>query len=144
MYRAVTVSDLSRGPQWNQAVTDVRPAAGLVTTNADFAAPFTAAVRGYGTPREATVQWKVDGRLMAGGGPVTPTASTPPLTEPPQDLAAALRTAGPHVVSAALAGGGGDPLPADDAFARVVNVVGGLKALIVEGQHGIGAEAGRA
>ncbi len=141
VYRAVTVSDLSRGPQWNQAVVDVKPSAGLVTTNAAFAADFDATVRGYGTPREATLQWKVDGQLLSGGGPVTPTPSLSPQVEGREQASAALRAGGPHVVSATLVGGG-DPLPADDGFAHVVNVVSGLKALIVEGQHGAGAEGG--
>ena len=141
LYRVVTVSDLAKGPQWNQAVTGVSPAAGLVTTNAEFASDFEATVRGFGTPHGATLQWRADGKLLAGGGPVTPTPSMPAQSEPRQLLAAALRAGGPHVVSAALAGGN-DPLPADDAFARVVNVVAGLKALIVEGQHGAGAEGG--
>ena len=142
-YRVVTVANLSRGAQWNQAVTDVLPSAGLVTTNATFAADFTAAVRGFGTPREATVQWKVDGKLMAGGGPVTPTPSMPPVIEPRELVAAAVRTGGPHVVTASLAGGD-DPLAADNGRSHVVNVVAGLKALIVEGQHGVGAEGGSA
>ena len=140
-YRAVTVSNLSRGPQWNQAVTDVRPSAGLVTTNATFAADFAAAVRGFGAAHDATLQWKVDGKLMAGGGPLTPTASTPMQSESQDKVSAALRSGGPHVVTATLVGGN-DPLPADDGRARVVNVVAGLKALIVEGQHAVGAEGG--
>jgi hypothetical protein len=141
LYRVVTVSNLSRGPQWNQAVTDVSPSAGLVTTNADFAVDFSAAVRGFGQPHEATVQWKVDGKLMSGGGPVTPTPSLVAQREGHEAVADALRSGGPHVVTATLVGGG-DPLPADDSFSRVVNVVAGLKALIVEGQHGVGAEGG--
>ncbi len=141
LYRVVTVSNLSRGPQWNQAVTDVKPSAGLVTTSADFAVDFAAAVRGFGTPREATVQWKVDGKLLTGGGPVTPTPSLAPQQESREAVAPALRAGGPHVVTATLVGGG-DPLPADDGFSRVVNVVSGLKTLIVEGQHGVGAEGG--
>ena len=142
-YKAITVSVLSRGPQWDQAVTDVRPSAGLVTTNATFAADFAATVRGYGSPHPATLQWKVDDKLMAGGGPLTPGPSTPPRAEPRENVGAALHTGGPHVVTAALVGGN-DPLPADDARAHVVNVVAGLKALIVEGQHGVGPEGGSA
>ncbi len=141
LYRSVTVTNLSRGPQWNQAVVDVKPSAGLVTTNAAFAADFAAQVVGYGTPREATLQWKVDGKLMSGGGPVTPTPSTPMQGEPREQVAAALRTGGPHVVTATLVGGN-DPLPADDGRSRVVNVVAGLRTLIVEGQHGVAAEGG--
>ena len=141
LFKTVTVSNLSRGPQWNQAVTDVAPSAGLVTTNANFAADFTATPRGFGTPREATVQWKVDSKLMVGGGPLTPGPSTPPVTETREQLAAALRAGGPHVVTATLVGGN-DPLGGDDGRSRVVNVVAGLKALIVEGQHGVGAEGG--
>ena len=141
LYRVVTVSNLSRGPQWNQAVTDVRPSAGLVTTIAEFAVDFAADVRGFGAPHEATVQWKADGKLLGGGGVVTPTPSLTPQKESREEVAAALRSGGPHVITASLVGGG-DPLPADDGFSRVVNVVSGLKALIVEGQHGVGAEGG--
>jgi hypothetical protein len=141
VFRAITVSNLSRGAQWNQAVTDVRPSTSLVTTNAAFAADFDADLRGFGTPHGTTVQWKVDGQLLPGGGPVTPAAAVTTAHEPRSQIAAALRAGGPHVVTAALVGGG-DPLPADDGFARVVNVVAGLKALIVEGQHGVGAEGG--
>ena len=143
LYRVVAVSNLSRGPQWNQAVTDVRPSTPLVTTNAAFAADFDASIRGFGSPHGATVQWKVDGQLLPGGGPVTPTPAVTTAHEPRDQLAAALRTGGPHVVTASLLGGG-DSLPADDARSRVVNVVAGLKALIVEGQHGVGAEGGSA
>jgi hypothetical protein len=142
-YRLVSVSNLSRGqpPQWNLTVTDVRPSSALVTTNATFAADFAATVRGYGPPHGATLQWLVDGKVVAGGGPVTPTPSMLPQSEGREQLSSALRVGGPHVVAARLVGGN-DALPADDGFGRVVNVAAGVKVLIVEGQHGVGTEGG--
>ena len=55
------------------------------------------------------------------------------MQEPRDKVAAALHTGGPHVVSAALVGADRLALTADDAFARVVNVVSALRVLIVEG-----------
>ncbi len=125
--------NLSTPGQWDQAVLSVTPTSDLVTTNPAFAADFSAAVKGFGPTRPATVQWKVDGRLMPGGGPLTPTPTTPVQTESRDNIQGAILGGGPHVVSATVVGD--DPLAADNTAYRVVNVVAGLKTLIVEGQH---------
>jgi hypothetical protein len=51
-----------------------------------------------------------------------------------------LKAGGPHAVTATLVGD--DGLQIDNSRTRVINVVSQLKTLIVEGEHGTGAEGG--
>ncbi len=132
--------NLSRGPQWNQAVLDVHPSSNLITTNTQFGADFVASVKGFGSPREGTLQWKVDGRLLAGGGPLKLDTGTAPQTETQTQLQMAIKAGGPHLITASIIGD--DPLQVDNTRSRVVNVLSQLKALIVEGEHGAGQEGG--
>jgi hypothetical protein len=133
----LTLFNLSRSPQWNQTVSDLRPGANLVTVNNVFGGDFLATVRGYGnSPGPAMLQWRIDGNVLSGATPVTPGLQTSPVTQSSLQF----RSAGPHVVSATILGG--DRLSIDDTRRRVVNVIGGLKVLIVEGQRGVGPLGG--
>jgi hypothetical protein len=139
----VSHSNLSLGPQWNQAVLDVHPSANLITTNSAFGADFVATLRGFGTPHDGTLQWKMDGQLLAGGGLLHLDTSTPVQTEQQTNLQSALKTGGGggvHAVTATVIGD--DGLQVDNTRTRVINVVSQLKTLIVEGQHGAGQEGG--
>jgi hypothetical protein len=144
----ISHSNLSLGPQWNQAVLDVHPSGNLITTNTQFGADFIASVKGFGPPHDATLQWKLDGQLLAGGGLVHLETSTPVQTESQTNLQAAIKNgvagsgagSGAHAVTASLVGE--DGLQIDNSRTRVINVVSQLKTLIVEGQHGAGQEGG--
>jgi hypothetical protein len=136
----VSHSNMSLGPQWNQAVLDVHPSANLLTTNPQFGADFIADVKGFGASHDATLQWKIDGRLLTGGGRLNPDTTTAVQTEPQTSIQAELKAGGPHVITASLAGE--DGLQVDNTRSRVINVVSQLKTLIVEGEHGAGAEGG--
>jgi hypothetical protein len=132
--------NLSRGPQWNQAVLDVHPSSNLITTNMLFGADLIADVKGFGMPHDGTLQWKMDGRLLPGGGPIKPDTGTQPQTESQTTLQSAIKTGGPHLITACIIGD--DPLQIDNTRNRVINVMSQLKALIVEGEHGAGQEGG--
>ncbi len=118
----------------------MRPSANLITTNTQFGADFIADVKGFGAPHDATLQWKVDGRLLSGGGRLSPDTTTEPQTEPQTSLQAELKAGGPHAVTASIVGD--DGLQIDNSRTRVINVVSQLKTLIVEGEHGAGTEGG--
>jgi hypothetical protein len=124
--------NLSTGPQWNQAVTGLNPSAALVTDKPDFGADFIAEVQGFGRPHEARLQWTLDGKVLPGGGKLTPDAAASNQTESETQMQSVLKTGGAHLVTAALVGE--DKLPIDNARSRVVNVVSSLKTLIVEGE----------
>jgi len=140
----VSHSNMSLGPQWNQAVLDVHPSANLITTNTQFGADFVATVKGFGAPHDGTLQWKIDGQLLAGGGPLHLDTNTPVQTESQTNLQIALKAdgagGGAHAITASLVGE--DGLQIDNSRTRVINVVSQLKTLIVEGQHGAGQEGG--
>ena len=136
----ISHSNLSLGPQWNQAVLDVHPSANLITSNSQFGADFIATVKGFGSPQDGTLQWNIDGQLLAGGGVLRVGTGTEPQTESQANLQAALKVGGPHAVTATIVGE--DGLQVDNSRTRVVNVVSQLKTLIVEGEHGVGQEGG--
>ena len=136
----VSHSNMSLGPQWNQAVLDVHPSSNLITTNTKFGADFIANVKGYGAPHDGTLQWKFDGRLLSGGGPLKLDTNTATQTEPQTSVQAELKAGGPHAVTATIIGE--DGLQIDNTRSRVINVVSQLKTLIVEGEHGAGAAGG--
>jgi hypothetical protein len=136
----VSHSNMALGPQWNQAVLDVHPSANLITTNTQFGADFIAIARGFGSPHDGTLQWKMDGRLLGGGGKLNLDTNTPPQTEPQTSVQADLKAGGPHAVTATIVGD--DGLQLDNSRTRVINVVSQLKTLIVEGEHGAGTEGG--
>ena len=139
LYR-ISHFNLSIGPQWNQAVLDVHPSANLITSNTQFGADFVATVKGFGSPHDGTLQWKIDGQLLAGGGVLHVDTGTEPQTESQANLQQLLKTGGPHAVTATILGD--DGLQVDNSRTRVVNVVSQLKTLIVEGEHGAGQEGG--
>jgi von Willebrand factor type A domain/Aerotolerance regulator N-terminal len=132
----VEIFNLSQGAQWNQAVMNVHPAGNLVTSKSSFGSDFTADLKGFGTPRDATVQWKLDDNVLPGASTISLDANTPPQTQ----SQAVIKTGGPHVVSVSLIGD--DRLKVDNSRSCVVNVAADLKVLIVEGQRGSGPLAG--
>lgn len=133
---AVTNFSLAKSRQWNQAVLDVLPAANLVTAKSSFGADFTATIKGFGDSSDATLQWKLDGNLLPGGGTIRPAADTPPQTQ----SQAVIKTGGPHVVAVSLIGD--DRLRLDNTRTRIVNAAAELKVLIVEGQRTTGPLGG--
>jgi hypothetical protein len=139
LYHVVSYN-LSGGPQWNQAVLDVRPSGNLITTNARFGTDFVAEVKGFGAPHPGVVQWQVDGHVLGGGGPLTPDDGTRPQVEPQALLQSAFKAGGPHVVTASILGD--DPLQVDNARSRVVNVLSDPRVLVVEGRHAVGSQGG--
>ncbi len=139
LYRVVSFN-LSKGAQWNQAVLNLYPSSNLVTTNTQFGADFIADVKAYGVPHDATLQWKVDGKLIGGGGAMRPDTGTQTQTEPQSQLQSSIKAGGAHLITASVVGD--DPLQVDNSRNRVINVLSQLKALIVEGQHGAGQEGG--
>ncbi len=115
------------GAQWNAAVTELAPASNLVTDK--FPSDFKAVVRCFGLARDASVQWKLDDRVLGDPEPVHLEAKT----EVTQSHAS-FPTGGPHVLSVRLFDE--DHLQVDNQFERVIDVTSELKALIVEGKHG--------
>ena len=140
----VSHSNMSIGPQWNQAVLDVHPSANLITTNSLFSSDFIATVKGFGTPHDGTLQWKMDGQLLGGGGKLHMDTDTEPQTEAQTNLQIALKAGGAgggtHAITASIVGD--DGLQVDNTRTRIINVVSQLKTLIVEGEHGAGQEGG--
>jgi Mg-chelatase subunit ChlD len=132
----ISHSNLSTGPQWNQAVLDLHPSASLITTNSQFGADFIATVKGFGSTHDATLQWTMDGKLLAGGGKLSPDINTPPQVEAQSNLQQAIKSGGAHAITATLLNE--DGLQVDNARTKIINVVSQLKTLIVEGQHGAG------
>jgi hypothetical protein len=126
--------NLARSGQWNHAVLGIRSGSNLV--RAQFDNEFQALVRGFGSGGEALLQWKFDNQALPGGGQIKPELNTPPQTQ----SSAPITQGGLHVVSASLASD--NRLKLDDARWRVIDVASELKALIVEGERGIGPLAG--
>jgi hypothetical protein len=144
MYQ-VSHCNMSTGPQWNQAVLDLHPSGNLITTNSLFSSDFIATVKGFGAPHEGTLQWKIDGRLLAGGGKLDLSTDTQPQTEGQTNLQIALKAGGSagigaHAITASIVGE--DGLQIDNSRTCIINVVSQLKTLIVEGEHGTGQEGG--
>jgi len=129
----ITHFNLGKPGQWNQAVVDLAPADSLVTSR--FPANVVADVRGYGPcPTEPRMVLKLDGvTLPPGVMNVKATAAASPQTITANGL-----TPGIHVFTASLLSD--DRLPIDDVRYRVVNVVGQIKVLIVEGERGVGGQ----
>jgi hypothetical protein len=129
----ITHFNLGKPGQWNQAVIDLSPAQALITSR--FAADMVADVRAYGPcPTDPRMTMKLDGIPLPPGAEVLhPTAASSPKT-----ITAAGLTPGIHVFTAALSSD--NRLPVDDVRNRVVNVVGQIKVLIVEGERGVGGQ----
>lgn len=121
--------------QSNGSVADVGTGEPLVRLG--FGGDLTATVRGYGSTPESRVEWKLDDRPLPGGSTIRPDANTPALT----NSQAAFDRAGPSVAEVALVGDS-DRLKIDDVRRHVVDVVGDVKVLIVEGRRGLGALQG--
>lgn len=128
--------DLAFNGQWNQAVQDLASASHLVSSK--FPNDFLALVRGYGPTAAATLQWKLDDRLLPGNESITPGIDTPAQVQSGVPLA----SGGRRVLSVQLAGD--DPLKIDNQRWRVINVASEVKVLIVEGDRGVTGLAGSA
>jgi hypothetical protein len=126
--------NLSVPEQWNAAVVDVSPSAALVRIGFDN--DVLATVRSFGRTAPATVTWSLDNRPLPGAATIEATPDTAPVRQ----SQAPFREGGPHVVETSFRTAG-DRLPVDDVRRRTVDVAGGLRVLIVEGQRGVGAMA---
>jgi len=128
----VTHFNLGRPNQSNAAIADLHPVSAVVAArmNVDFAAT----VRGYGNVNESTLRWFLDDQPLPTSAALHPASDTPDSLLPQL----ALRSAGAHVLSTSISGGG-DRLAVDDSRARVIDVPQDLKVLIVEGERGVGA-----
>lgn len=141
-YRVAHYNMTEGRQQWNQAVLNLAPAGGLVTTQ--FETELATLARGFGPGPEATVRWTLDGApLLArkddprsdrlGGAKLDPSAE--PLTRvlAPRSI----KGGGPRLFVAALgqddAAGAGDGLRVDDRRYRVIDVTSELRVLIVQG-----------
>ncbi len=130
----ITNFNLSRGQQSNQATIDVSPGSNLLTTK--FPVDYRTTVRAFGSPAELPLQWKINDQLQSGGGLVKLDSQTPA-----QTLSnVSIKTGGPAVITASLAGG--DKLPIDNTRYLVSMVASELKVLIVEGERGMGGAGG--
>ncbi len=134
VFKKVTHFNLGRAGQWNQAALGLRPAGNLVTSK--FNSDFLAQVRGFGSGGDPVVQWKLDDAVLPGGGHLKMTGEVQTLAQ----AGLAFREGGAHVVSLNLAGD--DRLKIDNQRWRVVNVVNGLKVLMLEGERGVGRLTG--
>lgn len=133
-FARITHFNVGRPNQWNQAALSVDPGSRLVVRR--FGTDFAALLRGYGPESSATLQWKLDGNPLPGGGSIQLDLQTPPQTQ----SQAVLKTGGPHVISAGVIGD--DHLKADNTRWRTFDVASELQVLIVEGERGAGALSG--
>jgi len=125
--------NLGRPNQWNQAIVAFQPADSLVTSR--FPANLITDVRGYGPcPTDPKLTLSLDGAGLPPGA--TPVAATPAAS--PQTSTITGLSPGIHVLTASLLSD--NRLPIDDVRYRVVNVVGQIKVLIVEGERGVGGQ----
>jgi Mg-chelatase subunit ChlD len=134
VYKKVTHFNLGRQGQWNQAALGLRPAGNLVTSK--FNNDFLAQVQAFGSGADPVAQWKLDDQVLPGGGHLKMTGEMQTLAQ----AGLAFRAGGAHVVTLNLAGE--DRLKLDNQRWRVVNVVDGLKVLMVEGERGVGRLTG--
>jgi hypothetical protein len=129
----ITHFNLGKPGEWNQAILSLAPADSLVTSR--FPANLVADVRGYGPcPTDPKVILKLDGAALPPGAVgVHATAAAAPVTVTANGL-----SPGVHVFTASLESD--NRLPVDDTRNRVVQVVGQIKVLIVEGERGVGGQ----
>ena len=129
----IAVYSLGLANQWNQDVATLNASEALVRVG--FGADLAASVGGYGGG-ETTLTWKLAGKTLPGAAPVRPDAKPTPVTQ----SQALFDKPGPVVAEASIAGN--DRLRVDDVRRQVIDVVGDLKVLIVEGKRGIGSLEG--
>ena len=127
--------DVGLTSQSNAAVLDVRPSEPFV--RAGFNAEVVAEARGFGSASQARLDWTQDDRPLPPGDAFRLDANTPPRS----NAQARFDRAGPTVVEVKV-DGDGDRLRRDDVRRAVVDVVGAVKVLIVEGRRGLGALEG--
>ena len=119
--------NLGRPDQWNQAVLDLKPVGNLLTTK--FSSDFSSIVRGFGNGTEARLQWQIDEKDTAGGGPLKLGEAGAPMLLVNKPIT----SGGPHVITANVVGD--DRLRVDNSRSRVVNVASEIKLLIVDGER---------
>lgn len=131
-YRVI-VQNLGQANQWNQAVADVRATDQLVRLG--FGSDLQADVLGYGGGA-VEVSWKLGDKPLPGSTRVQPAPKPEPITQ----TQASFDAPGPVVAEVSIESG--DRLRVDDVRRRVIDVVGDMKVLIVEGKRGLGALEG--
>ncbi len=131
-YRVV-VQNLGLATQWNQAVADVRASDQLVRLG--FGSDLQADVVGFGASK-TNVSWKLGDKALSGTSNVQPSPKPEPITQ----TQASFDAAGPVVAEVSV--DSTDRLRIDDVRRRVIDVVGDMKVLIVEGKRGLGALEG--
>lgn len=131
-YRVV-VQNLGLSNQWNQAVADVRASDQLVRLG--FGSDLQADIVGFGGS-QTTVNWKLADKPLPGSTRIQPGPKPEPITQ----TQASFDAPGPVVAEVSI--DSGDRLRVDDLRRRVIDVVGDMKVLIVEGKRGLGALEG--
>jgi hypothetical protein len=126
----VVVQNLGLANQWNQAVADVRASDQLVRMG--FGSDLQADVVGFGGS-QTSVNWKLGDKTLPGSSRIQPGPKPEPITQ----TQAAFDTPGPVVAEVSIEGT--DRLRIDDVRRQVIDVVGDMQVLIVEGKRGLGA-----
>lgn len=129
----VALYSLGLANQWNQNVASLGASEALVRVG--FGSDLVASVGGYGGG-ETALTWKLAGKQLPGSENLRPDAKGTPITQ----SQAAFDKPGPVVAEASISSG--DRLAIDDVRRQVIDVVGDLKVLIVEGKRGIGSLEG--
>lgn len=129
----IALYNLGQNTQSNLAVTDLRTSDPLVRVG--FGSDLVGLVAGYGGG-ETQVSWSLDGKPLPGSETIKPDADAAPITQ----SQAAFDRPGPVVAEVSITGS--DRLKIDDVRRRVVDVVGDMKVLIVEGKRGMSALEG--
>jgi Mg-chelatase subunit ChlD len=127
------VYNLGLSTQWNQSVVGLSATDALVRVG--FGSDLQARVAGFGGG-ETQLEWLLDGKPLPGAATIRPDAKPAPVTQ----SQAAFDRPGPVVAQASIASN--DRLKLDDVRRQVIDVVGDMKVLIVEGKRGIGALEG--
>lgn len=128
-YRVV-IQNLGQANQWNQAVADVRASDQLVRLG--FGSDLQADVLGFGGS-QTDLNWKLGDKTLPGSTRIQPGPKPEPITQ----TQAAFDAPGPVVAEVSIQGN--DRLRVDDVRRKVIDVVGDMKVLIVEGKRGLGA-----
>ena len=131
----ITVQDLGLATQANAAVLDVEPGESFV--RAGFNTDVKASAKGFGSTFASRLEWRQDDRVLPGGESIQLDANTATVS----NAQARFDRAGPSVVEVRVVDAG-DRLPIDDARRTIIDAIGEVKVLIVEGRRGLGALQG--
>lgn len=130
VFTGVTLHHLGLSDQQHAAVLDVGTASALVT--ARQSQELRATVRAFGGEVSRTVSWRLDDRVLPGGGEVRATEAVTPLTLSQVRFG----RAGARVLAAELSPPG--RLGVDSVRRRVVEASDRVRVLLVEGERGGG------